>query len=418
MTKPKYGRVLSAVLERITPDPSVKRKCEKVLSEIKAEIRKARILGDAVLGGSIAKGTFLRDDYDCDIFVRFEIGRYKDKDISSILGKALSKFSPQKVKGSRDYYQFERDWIHFEIVPVLKIRKPGEAVNVIDVSPMHSAWIRKRLSAKKGLSDEVRLARAFCKGIGVYGAESFISGFSGHVIDIMTIYYGGFIKLLSASQKWDKKVVIDPENHQKGRALFNLNTSKTAGPLVLVDPVQPDRNAAASLSPGNMKIFRKEAKKFLKSPSESFFREKALDIGAAPGKIVIMAFSIPGNKDVSGCKVKKAFEFIREKLEANGFLVKRSAWQWDQEKKAHFVYFIYKNSLNDAAMRKGIIRRGPPVSLKEHAAAFRRKYRKVFGEEGFLWAEVPRKYTSPEKLLAALSKEAYLKDKIKGFKIL
>jgi tRNA nucleotidyltransferase (CCA-adding enzyme) len=235
--KESYRKVVDSVLSRIRPDSSVKKKCQEVVFEISSEIKKAGIDADAVLGGSIAKGTFLRDDYDCDIFVRFALDKYRKKDISALLKKILLKFGPEEVSGSRNYYQFERAGIHFEIVPVLLIKKSADAANVIDVSPMHVAWIKKGLSRKKNLSDEVRLARAFCRGIGVYGAESFINGFSGHVIDILAIYYGGFRELLSASLKWKERAVIDPENYHRGKALFSINKSKTEGPLVLVDPV-------------------------------------------------------------------------------------------------------------------------------------------------------------------------------------
>ena len=413
-----YQKVADSVLLRIRPDPSVKKKCEKVVYEISAELKKAKIEGDAVLGGSIAKGTFLRDDYDCDIFVRFALEKYRKKDISALLKKVLSKFRPEEVNGSRDYYQFERDGIHFEIVPVLLIKKSGEATNVIDVSPMHVAWIRKGLSRKKNLSDEVRLARAFCKGIGVYGAESFINGFSGHVIDILTIYYGGFRELLSASQKWKDKAVVDPEDYHRGKAIFSINKSKTEGPLVLVDPVQPYRNAAASISKEKFETFKREAGKFLKNPSESFFTETGIELKKEEGRLIIEARSIPGKKDVAGCRVKKAFEYILEKLNENDFKVISSAWEWDKKSAAHFSYSFDVKELKRIKAEHQVIKRGPPVSLKSHAAIFRKKYRSVFEKDGKLYARVSREYTSPEQLINMLAKDKYLKTKVSGIKLL
>jgi len=413
-----YQKVADSVLLRIRPDFSVKKKCEEVVSEISAEVKKARIDGDAVLGGSIAKGTFLRDDYDCDIFIRFALERYRKKDISALLKKMLSKFRPEEVNGSRNYYQFERDGIHFEIVPVLLIKKSGEATNVIDVSPMHVAWIKKGLSKKKNLSEEVRLARAFCKGIGVYGAEAFINGFSGHVIDILTIYYGGFREFLSASQKWKEKNVVDPENYHRGKALFSINKSKTEGPLVLVDPIQPYRNASASLSKEKLEIFKMEAGKFLKNPSESFFTEKKIELKKEKGGLILEARSIPGKKDVAGCRVKKAFEYILEKLADNDFKVLSSSWGWDKKSSAHFLYSFDSDSLRKAESVHQVIKAGPPISLKIHAKAFRKKYKCTFEKGGKLYAKVLRKYNSPEHLVNTLVKDRYLKTKVSSIKLL
>jgi tRNA nucleotidyltransferase (CCA-adding enzyme) len=416
--KESYRKVADSVLSRIRPDSSVKKKCEEVVFEISSGIKKARIDADAVLGGSIAKGTFLRDDYDCDIFVRFALDKYRKKDISALLKKVLSKFSPEEVSGSRNYYQFERAGIHFEIVPVLLIKKSADAANVIDVSPMHVAWIKKGLSRKKNLSDEVRLARAFCRGIGVYGAESFINGFSGHVIDILTIYYGGFRELLSASLKWKERAVVDPENYHRGKALFSINKSKTEGPLVLVDPVQPYRNASASLSKEKFEIFKGEAGKFLKNPSESFFDEKKMGLKKEPGRLIIEARSIPGKKDVAGCRVKKAFEYILEKFADNDFKVLSSSWEWDKKSAAHFSYFFDIPSLRKAESEHQVTRAGPPVSLKAHAAAFRKKYRRTFEKQGKVYARVLRKYNSPKRLVSALVKDKYLKTKVSSIRLL
>ena len=54
------------------------------------------------------------------------IKNYKDEKVSGLLGRILSK-KAKKIHGSRNYYQFSKDGILIEVIPVLKINKPEEA---------------------------------------------------------------------------------------------------------------------------------------------------------------------------------------------------------------------------------------------------------------------------------------------------
>ena len=254
---------LKKVISKIKPkESSIKKEIDETVKIINSELKKNKIKAAASVGGSFAKDTHLADDHDCDIFVRFDF-KYKDTNLSDLLQKCLRKFKPERVHGSRDYFLFSNN-LNFEVVPVLNISKPDRAVNVTDVSPLHVEWTKKH---KK--SDEIRLAKTFCKANSIYGAESYIKGFSGHVLDILTIKYGSFVNLLKASQKWKDKTVIDVEKHYKNAedAMFKINVSKTQSPLVVVDPIQPERNAAAALGYDAFNLFVKKAKEFLKKPS-------------------------------------------------------------------------------------------------------------------------------------------------------
>ncbi|MBU0535617.1 MAG: nucleotidyltransferase domain-containing protein, partial [Nanoarchaeota archaeon] len=248
--------ILREVIAGFSPDKArIIKETGKVLKKINSGLSKSRIRAKAVAGGSVAKGTFLKGDHDCDIFVKFSLKEYRNQDISLLLEKVLRKAfkSLDKVHGSRDYYHMKNEF-KYEIVPVLDIRKSSQAVNVTDCSPLHVKWVNKFPKMKK----EIMLTKAFCKSAGVYGAESYIQGFSGHVVDIITVYYGGFLNLLKESKRWKKKEIIDYYKYHKGRAMFNLNRSKTQSPLIVIDPVQPDRNAAAALGEEKFELFRKK----------------------------------------------------------------------------------------------------------------------------------------------------------------
>jgi len=52
--------------------------------------------------------------------------------------------------------------------------------------------------------------------------------------------------------------------------LKNLNQSKVQGPLIVVDPIDQDRNASSGISSEKFHQFIGVARDFLKSPSEDF----------------------------------------------------------------------------------------------------------------------------------------------------
>ncbi|MBU4493281.1 MAG: CCA tRNA nucleotidyltransferase [Nanoarchaeota archaeon] len=409
--------LLKQIIDGLRPKKDVVDKCTTVLDSINSEIKKKKIKARAVLGGSIAKGTFLKDDYDCDTFVKFNLN-YKKRDISDLLEKVLKIFPKvNRIHGSRDYFNFRSNGISFEIVPVLDIKKAEQAVNITDCSPLHVKWVKNKLKKNLKLADEIRLAKAFCKACKVYGAESYLRGFSGHVLDILTIYYNGFIPLLKNAVKWKEREVIDFNDYYNGRALERLNKSKL-GPLVVIDPIQPERNAAAVLSRKNFLLFRKSAKNFLKKPSKKFFEKKEITIDELKEKskgknlVLLDVKALDGKEDVVGSKLLKAFNYIAKNLVSNGFTVYDKGWKWDKKKKALF-WFILK----DEILPESFKRVGPPVKNKENVKAFMKKHKKTFIQGRRICANVKREFRKPENLIKAMKKAKYLKQRAKKIEI-
>ncbi len=405
-------KLLKEVLKDLKPDEkAIKKEVNGFLKSLNSALKRDGISASAVAGGSVAKGTFIRGDHDCDIFVKFSCRKYSDKDISKLLAGVLRKTlrGVRTLHGSRDYFQ-ARNSLNYEIVPVLDIRKPEQAMNVTDFSPLHVRWVNKFPKMK----DEIRLTKAFMKAAGVYGAESYMRGFSGHVVDILTIHYGGFLKLLRAAARWKQGHVIDYCNHHKGKALFNLNRSKTQSPIIVIDPIQPERNAAAALGKEKFDIFRKKAKEFLKKPSRIFFEEEKLSIEKlrekaekGGGKLIIIdAEAKRAKEDVAGAKLLKSLEYIIRNLRHNDFNVKDYGWQWNKKRKA--LFWIITGSKD---LPKTVIREGPPVKAKKHCQSFRKRHKKTFEKKGRLYAEVKRDYTNAEKFIKHLLGDEYFRDK-------
>ncbi len=397
-----------SVLKNIVPSDSEKK---ALLDSTNAFIKKlnSRLKeGKAIIGGSVAKNTWLKGDYDVDIFVLFN---KKHANISKILEKRLKELKPvkisgiRKIHGSRDYFQIRQEPYTFEIVPIINIKKANKASNITDVSPLHTKWVIKNTDAK--LLNEIRLSKAFCKANKLYGAESYIRGFSGYTLEILTIYYKNFNNLMKASVKWKNGQVIDIEKHFNG-----LNESKRS-PLIVIDPVQHDRNTAAALSEKKFLKFIELAKKFNRNPSTSFFERKKISLDDLKGMIVLKAIPKNGKEDVIGSKLLKAFEFIARRLKEEGYKISKRDWEWD--KNALFWYYVKEKTLPSKYKHFG-----PPVKEVEHLKKFKEKYKgkKLKTEGNRIYVELTRQKPYIMDFLKELLKHEYLKDKIKDIGIL
>jgi tRNA nucleotidyltransferase (CCA-adding enzyme) len=405
----RYQVILNEVLREIVPSREERSKLlgqvNEFLKNLNAELKRVRVNAKAVLGGSYAKDTWLSGDYDVDIFVKFSL-KHREQNLSDLLEKALKKWRHERIHGSRDYF-WVRNGIKYEIVPVLDISRAEQAVNVTDFSPWHVAWVNK-----KGLKlkDDIRLAKKFCKGASCYGAESYIRGFSGHVLDILVIYYRGFLPLLKAAKDWKPKVVLDYNKVYKGKALLMMNKSKIEGPLILVDPVQPGRNSAAALTKENFDRFVSASRKFLKKPSKGAFAEKRVDFDRLKKKgylVKIAVQTLDDKEDVAGTKFVRAFEHVRSEL--SDFQVRDSGWLWDKVSEGVWWFVLGKRQLSPI-----IDWQGPPLKIKEAVAAFKKKYGKTFVRKGRLWAKLRRSERTPEQVLKRVLGDAYVRERVKS----
>jgi len=402
-------KLFNSVLKKIKPTKKEEKKVfdrvNQILNKINKNIKDAK----AILGGSGIKGTWLKDSHDADIFVCFDYNKYKDKsdEISSILEKVLKKEFKKTVRlhGSRDYFQIKEKDFTFEIVPILQINKAIQAKNITDVSPLHANWVNKH----KKLRDDMRLTKKFCKSIGVYGAESYIKGFSGYVCEILTIYCGGFLNLVKKAPNWPDKAIIDIEKHHKN-ALFELNQSKLQSPIIVIDPVQKNRNAAAALSFEKYDLFRQKCRKFLKKPSEKFFVAEEFDIDKIKGeKIILEAKPKQGKRDIVGCKLLKALNIIKKELE--DFCVVDYGWNWNT--KAIF-YFVLKNQI--LPEKKEHL--GPPLNAKFHVKEFKKRYKKTFVKNNRICTYTKREFREPETLIKKIIKNPRIKENVKSIKVI
>jgi len=379
------------ILKEIKPD---KKEEIRLKERINNFIKKIKIKDTKViLGGSGAKGTWLRNQVDADIFVKFDYRKYKDKDISKILGKSIKKKFPkvELMHGSRDYFNIAYDNFIFEIIPVLDIKKASEAKNITDISPLHALWVRKNSNEK--MRDEIRKFKYFLKINDLYGAESYIRGFSGYVAEILIIYYKSLDNLIKNIRRWKAGQVIDIEHH--GTA-FSLNESKKS-PLIIIDPVQNDRNAAAALSKEKFDRLISLSKKKIS------FNKKKLDFKKY--NLILEVIPKKNKKDVMGAKSLKIFEYIKKNLEK--FYVKDALFKFDNKV---LMYFKLKKTILD----KYSEHQGPPIAIEDGCRKFLRKYgkQKTYVKNNRYYVKLLNRNRKVKAHINNLLKEKYVKEKM------
>lgn len=397
---------LKKILREISPSKDEQKNLEKAtklfLNKIKKDLIKQK--ATAVLGGSVGKGTWLSGNHDIDIFMQFP----DDKEISNKLEKILKKNfkKVERIHGSRDYFRVKFENYSFELIPVLKIKKIEQAKNVTDCSIFHINWVKKHTNPK--LYDEIRLAKQFCKSARVYGAETYIKGFSGYVLEILIVYFGSFNNFIKGINNLKENTLIDISAHKKA-----LDRNKLS-PIILIDPVQGDRNAAAALSLEKFNKLKETSHHYLKSPSYDFFKIKKQNQDELKKRfdIVLEIKPLEGKDDVIGTKILKAFEYIQEKINKEGFLIKEQGWQFDSPA---FAWLSVKNK----EIPKEYIHLGPPLAVKEHVEKFKKIYRNsnLIEKNNRITVKLKRKNPNIKDFVKALLKDAYIKERVKEIKI-
>ncbi len=275
MWKNKYEKVLETIEEEVLPDEeewrNALKKADNVKKNIYELVRKIYdiSLEDVVILGSVPRYTFLKSDYDIDIFLRFS--EYADlKKVVEYLYEKIPERFGYRVKlryADHPYLEILAESMTFNIVPSYKTKYPNWK------TPMDRSYYHHRYLLEKNIQDKFRdviFLKAFFKGIGVYGAEVYVGGFSGYLVELLILYYGSFLNALKNIAKWRPNIVIDIERYYSSRkeAVDAFNNHH----LIVVDPVDRSRNVAAAVT---IKAFSKvisASKAFLHHPSEEFFR--------------------------------------------------------------------------------------------------------------------------------------------------
>ena len=266
------------------------------------------------------------------------------------------------------------------------------------------------------MKGDVRLLKKFMKGIGVYGAEIKVGGFSGYLCELLILHYKSFLNTLKSFAQHKKRAVTDIEGYYRGRE--NELKLLFKGPLVMVDPVDKGRNVASAVQPQKLYTLVAASRAFLKNPSMKFFyppetmalpaEELEQRLAKRGSAIIFLIFGkVEAVPDILWGQLYKSQRSLRKLIQLNDFSVLRDL-PWSDEKTVNmFIFELEKRFISP--VRKHL---GPPLEKKDECEKFLKKHldspTTVSGpyiDDGRWVVETRRKYTDAVVLL---------KEKLKG----
>jgi tRNA nucleotidyltransferase (CCA-adding enzyme) len=262
------NKLYEKVLKQITPSRKEKMLEKKVFEEIEKKIMKIKGKHLHVNWcGSSARNTHLRNDRDLDLFVMFD-KELNEKELEKEglkIGKLVFKGKKwEKAYSQHPYIRGIYKGFDVEIVPSYKVNSGTEIKSAVDRTPFHNKYVLSKMN--EGQKQEVRLLKQFMKGIEAYGADLKNCSMPGYALELLIIHYDNFENTLKEISKWNKGKIIMFENANEKNAEQFKGT-----PLIIIDPVDENRNVASALSEEQFQRLVYAAKRFLENPNEKFF---------------------------------------------------------------------------------------------------------------------------------------------------
>ena len=377
-------RVLAVVLKRVTPKTDERAKIGALARKLEKKVASAskhlRVKAKVRVEGSVAKDTWLSGEPDIDVFMRVPASIPRES-----LGEVCLKVAKEATKGSQQIERFADhpyleafvDGTRVNIVPCYAAKR-GEWLSATDRTPYHTDFINKNLDLK--MRSQVRLLKKFMKGIGVYGAEIKVGGFSGYLCELLVLHHRSFLDVLEAFAQHKQRMVIDIEGFYGNRQrevdlLFDE-------PLVVVDPVDKARNVASAVRKQNLYTFIAAAQAFMKKPSLNFFYPPAT-IPMSAGKMreelkkrhqgpttVFVAFGRVGAvPDILWGQLYKSLRSMRKLVELSDFSLLRD-FAWSDEKGLNVFGFELEQCCIPDVKRH----LGPPLEKEQECEKFLAKH--------------------------------------------
>lgn len=401
------------VLKKVTPNTSDRKILEKIIKELKEilekEIEKRKLPVKIELVGSTAKDTYLKTNLDIDYFLLFPT-KFDKSDISKyalLIGKKILSDTEESYAEHpyiRGYYKN----YFVEIVPSYKIERASQKLSAVDRTPLHTKYILENLSEKQ--KSDVLLFKQFLRGIGCYGAEAEIEGFSGYLCEILVLKYATFINIIKNAKNWKfgEKLSLTKD------IIPNFDT-----PLIFIDPVDKKRNVASALSIEKINLFIKACNAYLKNKNIKFFfpaKIKPWSVEKIKNELFKHKSQYIGIKIVKPeiinenlyPQMRKAVKAIWKNCKKNDFTIIDITFFIDDEK--NFVYIIIKTK--EETLSEIVEHMGPPIKLKKNIDEFKNKWknderllRGPYEKNGRIYVEIKREYIDIKSFLASKIKE-------------
>lgn len=395
--------LISKALHLCEPSKAQVRRIETIAEEAKALVERYVAHKDEVVevvfGGSFAKGTWLPDHADIDIFVKIKpsVGIEKFEEMGIDIGKkALRRYGPKLRFSDHPYVEAFVKKVRINVVPCYDVEQ-GKWKSAADRSPFHTLCIRSRFDDEK--RGQGRLLKKFFKTLCIYGAEASTAGFSGYVSEVLLLKYGTFESVLQGAADWHEKQIIAVNNYDPD--FVNGFNSQ----VIIIDPVDNRRNLGTAISPESVAKFILAARAFLERPSLGFFKENKSHNEASnillPNVLIVEFSHQKKSPDIIWGQLKRSMNSLAKQLELAHFSVLRSSCLTDERSSAAIIFLLESMTLPSYMKKKG-----PQIYRRKDTASFlssrNRPYVVWVDNEMRIAMLVDRKVTDARKFVKSL----------------
>ena len=263
--------ILDQIAKKVVPSDDERARMSQLAQSMKDQVQS--ILDDASLGGivsiqgSYARDTWLSGEADLDIFATFPPTMEREEWTEKVLPAIRKGIHAKTVDryAEHPYLEFHIDGIRVNVVPCYAVEK-GQWKSATDRTPYHTEYMREHLRPE--MRREARLLKRFMKGIRSYGAEIRVGGFSGMLVETLILHYKSFLGTLVQASKWEPVIFLDlekPTSNQDSRP------RDLGSPLVVIDPVDPNRNLAAAVRDDKLWGFVAASRELQNNPGMWYF---------------------------------------------------------------------------------------------------------------------------------------------------
>ncbi len=357
-------RILEKAAGLVTPSIAEERRLEEVVAKVTRRIddaldsEKASPRPQITLGGSYARGTWLKGSHDVDFFLLYPVDFPREKLESVAIrsaSEALKGYPVNMRYAEHPYVEGFVDSIRINLVPCYAVA-PGEWRSAADRSPYHTKYIASKLDDRLRL--EARLFKKFVKASATYGAEVKIQGFSGYVCEVLTLKFGSFLDAVQGLSKIKPGEVLSLEPFDADLA------ASFKSPVVILDPVDTTRNLGSAISARNVAKLVLQSRGFVSRPGLTYFLpRKTARISATSRKskqlqllsrILILSFrNEPRSPDILWGELRRSSTSVSDKLCRMGFQVLRSSAASDEKKNSALLFVLASDKIENLILRHG-----------------------------------------------------------------
>ena len=243
--------------------------------------------------------------------------------------------------------------------------------------------MKKNLTSEQ--KNQIRILKAFLKGIGIYGAELSIAGFSGYVTEVLVLKYGDFknvIKNIATMKNKGEVIAIDNITN-------NDISKKFQSPIIIIDPVDSNRNLGTAISSESLSRFIFGARALLKNPSLEFFSinsnknrislDKNLQkVSQLLPYILVLEFKFKiRSSDIIWGQLKKLTKSLAQRLNDKEFVTIKSECYIYNTNSAKLLFLLKFINLSPFLQKKG-----PSIFMEKEVFQFVKKNKET---SSILW---------------------------------